>query len=105
MTQYLTIWEYKVKVPKMREFEKLYGPAGEWVKLFSTDDNYIKTELHKDINDPYRFVTIDYWKSKEAYYSFRNSAKKDFEIIDKAGEELTEIEAHLGEFFSSQSKV
>jgi len=97
---YLTIWEYKIKPEKKNEFEKLYGSRGEWVKLFQKFPNYIKTELHKDIYDPDHYTTFDYWKSKEAYYLFKQKSKEKFLEIDKMGEDLTLEEKHIGEFLT-----
>lgn len=61
---YQTIWEYRIKPGKKNEFENLYGSNGKWIKLFQKFPGYIKTELHRDINDPDRYVTIDHWESR-----------------------------------------
>lgn len=98
MKTFLTIWSYKIVTGREKDFERLYGKDGDWVKLFRKHPDYIKTELEKDLNDELHYITIDYWKSKESYYNFREEVKKEFEIIDKYGEELTLTETHLGEF-------
>lgn len=97
---YITIWKYKIKSEKKDEFENLYGNYGEWVKLFQKFPGYIKTELHRDINDPDRYITIDHWESKEAYYNFKEQSKKEYLEIDKMGEDSTLEEKHIGEFVS-----
>ena len=97
---YLTIWEYKITSEKKDEFENLYGNHGEWVKLFQKFSGFIKTELHRDINNPDKYVTIDHWESKEAYNQFKKLSKEDFLEIDKIGEGLTVEEKHIGEFLT-----
>ncbi len=42
-------------------FEELYGPEGEWVRLFRRSPAYRGTELLEDLDSPNRFVTIDRW--------------------------------------------
>lgn len=98
MKTFVTVWSYAIVTGKEKHFESLYGKDGDWVKLFKKHPDYIKTELAKDLNDNSRYITIDYWKSKESYYRFREEVKKEFDIIDKYGEELTISEIHLGEF-------
>ncbi len=98
MNQFITIWQYKIKSNKKNEFEKLYGPDGDWVKLFQKFSSYIKTELIKDLHNNDCYLTLDYWKSKEAYYRFKENAKEEFSEIDKKGEKLTLEEKHMGEF-------
>ena len=100
MTYFLTIWEYKVKSDKKNEFEKLYGQDGDWIKLFKKYSDYIKTELIKDLKNNDLYTTLDYWKSKEAYYNFKEKSKNEFSEIDKKGEKLTLEEIHIGEFTS-----
>ncbi len=98
MKAFVTIWTYNVIPGKEKQFEELYGNEGAWVKLFRKYPDYLKTELHKDLKISSRYVTIDYWKSREAYYEFRKSEIKTFKEIDKIGEELTESEIKIGEF-------
>lgn len=92
------IWEYLVKEEFTSEFERAYGPDGDWVKLFSRAEDYIKTELQQDISNPLRYITIDYWKSKEARDNFRKQFAKEFEELDKRCEELTVKEVFIGDF-------
>jgi len=95
---YLTIWKYKVNPEKKTKFEKLYGSEGARVKLFQKFTDYIKTEVHQEIDNPEHYITLDYWKSREAYYKLKETSKKEFSEIDKKGEDLTIKEKHIGEF-------
>lgn len=91
-------WEYKVKEAHLDAFEHQYGPNGEWVKFFKKSDDYISTELLRDVNDTQRFVTIDYWTSKEARDRFRKQFKESYERIDKMCDAFTEAEKPIGDF-------
>jgi quinol monooxygenase YgiN len=92
------IWEFKVKPDSVDEFLKLYGPDGDWVQLFSRAVGYVRTELHRDIHHPSRFVTVDYWESKAHLERFRRDCVSEFDVIDTMGEALTESEERIGEF-------
>ena len=97
-TGYAYIWEYLVRSDSVGEFETLYGSVGTWADLFSQHDGYVRTELHRDIQMPGRYVTVDYWRSEEAFTAFREAFASDFEALDKRCEKLTIEERHLGEF-------
>lgn len=86
---YRVIWEYKVKTKAIAKFEQMYGPKGEWVKLFSQSRHYQGTELMETKDGDYNFVTIDFWDSEEAYNDFLKAKKKQYEELDKKAEALT----------------
>lgn len=92
------IWEYRVRPESIDRFLRLYGPSGDWVRLFREAIGYVRTELHQDINDSNRYVTVDYWTSETAYNDFRDEFASQFEEIDTMGDELTESETYLGGF-------
>ena len=97
---YLTIWEFRVKPGRDQQFERAYGPTGAWVHLFRTGDGYVKTELVRDLKQPGRYLTLDFWRSRTAYDRFREEHREEYEAIDARCEQLTETELHLGEFES-----
>jgi len=99
---YSYVWEYQVHPDHSTEFESSYGVTGEWVSLFQQHPGYIRTELLKDHNDPLRFLTIDTWKSREQYLSFREEFQKEFEAIDTKCEAYTIKEKFLGDFYSQE---
>jgi len=80
------------------EFRRRYGPGGPWVALFRQDPAYIETLLLKDRSGPGRYVTVDRWRSAEAFRSFRERYAAQFEAIDRACEALTSRETDLGSF-------
>jgi hypothetical protein len=39
------VWEFRPAVHRRAEFERAYGPAGGWVRLFSSAPGYLETFL------------------------------------------------------------
>ena len=52
------------------DFERVYGPEGEWAQFFREGVGYIGTELLRDIEEHDRYLVIDRWESIEAYNEF-----------------------------------
>ncbi len=95
---FVYIWEYIVKADKKSDFEKVYDPNGDWVRLFQHGAGYLGTELHRDISNNQRYITVDYWVSKKARDSFREKFAEEFEKLDRQCESFTEKEKFLGDF-------
>jgi heme-degrading monooxygenase HmoA len=62
------VFSYEVR--DAAEFERAYGPDGEWSQFFKPGDGYIGTELLRDVEAPGRYLVIDRWDSAESYNSF-----------------------------------
>ena len=62
------VFRYEVRDPE--EFERVYGPDGEWAQFFRRGVGYIGTELLRDVEEPERYLVIDRWESAEAYNAF-----------------------------------
>jgi hypothetical protein len=45
MTMYVILWRFRPVEGRESEFERAYGPSGEWALLFVRDDGYLGTEL------------------------------------------------------------
>jgi heme-degrading monooxygenase HmoA len=95
---FVYVWEFIVKSARQREFEKAYGPQGEWVKLFSQGKGYLGTELHQDQTNPMRYITIDYWRSREDRDSFRSTFAREFQRLDALCESFIVQEKFMGDF-------
>ena len=52
------------------EFERIYGPEGEWAAFFRGGSGYVGTELLRDVELPDRYLVVDRWESREAYNAF-----------------------------------
>lgn len=92
------MWEYVVKDARIEEFRRTYGPKGDWVELFSKSTEFIGTDLYHDVSDPRRFVTTDFWTSREARDRFQLEFKSQFDELDRRCRSLTVKERVLGDF-------
>lgn len=95
---YVCAWEYVVRPDRLEEFERIYGPDGEWAQLFRAAPGYQGTELFRDRSQPTRFLTFDYWASREAWERFRRTARDAYAELDARCEQLTEREREAGRF-------
>ena len=98
LSSFAYIWEYQVKEVHLDAFEHAYGPHGDWVRLFKEANGYIDTHLHKDINNPFHFVTVDFWSTREAYEKFKARFSNEFEKLDEFCGEFTKSEKFIGDF-------
>jgi heme-degrading monooxygenase HmoA len=94
--QYAVVWEFRVRSGSEARFERVYGPDGEWARLFRQDKGYAGTELMRDQSSPGRYLTIDFWRSREEYEAFRQQHAEEYRHIDQKCEALTEAETALG---------
>jgi len=78
-----------VKPGREAEFERVYGPKGEWAAFFATDSKYRGTVLVRDAARAGSYVTIDTWTSREAYETFRAWNRAAYAALDRRCEELT----------------
>jgi heme-degrading monooxygenase HmoA len=95
--KYVVIWEFEVRAGCEGEFENAYGSRGDWVCLFQNGSGFIGTELTRKLDDPRRYVTLDFWESKQAYEEFRRQHEAEYAAIDMRYERLTEREVELGQ--------
>jgi hypothetical protein len=95
---YMVIWEFAVKPGLEARFEHVYGPSGDWVRLFQQDSNHLRTELIRVQGSSPRYLTLDFWKSETAYDRFRQKHLGEYEAIDRNCEVMTEGERKLATF-------
>ncbi len=60
------------------EFERVYGPEGEWAQFFRTGRGYVGTELLKDVEVPHRYLVLDRWESRDAYNDFVTEHRDEY---------------------------
>jgi heme-degrading monooxygenase HmoA len=80
------------------DFERAYGPAGEWARLFRRADGYLGTELLWRSDNQGEYLTLDRWTSRPSYEAFRSRWSDEYGRLDRRLEGLTEEEAPLGSF-------
>jgi heme-degrading monooxygenase HmoA len=95
---HVIVWGFDVKQGCHREFVKIYGRGGEWVQLFRRHAGYLGTELLRDANRGGRYLTIDRWKSREAYDAFKKRSREEYEALNARGEALANSERLVGRF-------
>ena len=92
------MWEYIVAPDQVSAFEQVYGPSGDWVRLFRRAQGYLRTELHRNREQPHRYITIDYWEPQAAWEAFRARYAREFEILDAECASFTARETEIGRF-------
>jgi heme-degrading monooxygenase HmoA len=92
------IWEYQVRVGEELRFEDIYGPEGEWVKLFRRSSGFVRTELLRHEHVPGRYATLDYWNSADAFAEFQRNFQKEYVELDERCGPLTSLENLVGQF-------
>jgi hypothetical protein len=91
----MVIWEFVVKPGREASFERVYGPSGDWVRLFEQDSNHLRTELIRVQGTSRRYLTLDFWKSEAGYDRFRRKHLAEYRAIDRKCQEMTERECKL----------
>ena len=95
---FVALWEFEVKPRSKERFQKVYGPGGDWAKLFRSDSHYQETRLSHDPEHPAIFLTLDFWTSRQAYENFMASHAAGYERLDAVGEGLTRCERQIAWF-------
>ena len=99
---FVILWEFEVKPGSEPVFERVYGPQGDWVRLFRSDPHYRKTRLLQDTSRPGIYCTMDFWDSAVAYEKFKSAQRQAYHALDQATQGLTLRERHLGSFPQSE---
>jgi heme-degrading monooxygenase HmoA len=95
---FVILWQFDIAEDKIPGFEAAYGAAGSWAALFARSTEYLGTELLKDAYVPGRYVTVDRWRSEDAFRAFRAQHDPDYEALDRACDSLTSSETRIGAF-------
>ena len=98
LSVYVVIWRFRPLAGRESEFERAYGPSGDWAVLFSRDDGYLGTQLLRRSDDSREYLTLDRWVSRAAYERFRARWSSEYRRLDGRLEGLTEEESPLGSF-------
>jgi hypothetical protein len=91
-----TIWRFRVKRDSVATFERIYGPHGDWAKLFARAAGCAGTELLKLDGDDLAYLTIDRWHGAADYHAAKVTLAADYAALDRACEALTSEETWLG---------
>ena len=102
--RFVVIWEFQVRGEMQKNFEKVYGPQGDWAQLFKQDEAYIGTELVRKYKNKRTYLTLDFWTSQKAYDAFRLRNRASYRAVDRKCERMTESEREIGRFAQVSSK-
>ena len=90
------VFSYEARDPE--EFERVYGPEGEWAAFFRGGAGYVGTELLRDREQPGRYLVLDRWESPEAYNAFVEANRDDYMARVDDTRVYYEQELRLGTF-------
>jgi heme-degrading monooxygenase HmoA len=95
---FVRIWQFRVATEKADDFRAVYGPDGEWARLFRRQTGFLGTELLHSTTHPNIFLTIDRWDSAEAWAAFLRAWGDEYAALDRRCERLTVAEGEIGTF-------
>jgi len=98
------VWEFRVQPGRAAEFERAYGPVGDWARLFRRSPAYHGTELLRDSQEPERYLTLDRWNGASDFEAFKSAHGDDYRRLDQACEPLCSEERLIGRFTGSFSR-
>lgn len=91
-----TIWRFRVHPESIGVFERIYGPHGEWARLFARAQGYAGTELLRLDGDEPVYLTIDRWDSAADYHHATVELDTEYAELDLRCEDYTSEETWLG---------
>jgi heme-degrading monooxygenase HmoA len=92
------VWEFVAREDMLGEFERHYAGDGTWAQLFQRSRGFRGTALLRDTQRRGRYLAVDSWDSAEAHRAMREKFSREYEELDRACEEFTERESHIGDF-------
>ena len=93
---HVLVWEFAPAAGREAEFERAYGPDGDWARFFRRDPRYLGTELLRGAAG--RYLTLDRWRSRGAFEDFKARHGEEYAAIDRRMEALTSRESAIGAF-------
>ena len=114
------VFEYEVGSETRAEFERVYGPEGEWARFFRSAEGYLGTDLHSPVEAPAddpsgsrgedpkpdaRFLVVDRWTSEQAYAAFLAGHEAEYERRSRDTARLYRRETRVGVFAPAEPAV
>ncbi|MFC3070893.1 antibiotic biosynthesis monooxygenase family protein [Phenylobacterium soli] len=90
------LWRYAAAPGAEARFAEVYGPKGDWARLFGRAPGYVRTELLRGADGG--FATLDYWDGPESFEAFKAAFGEAYAELDARCEALTEREEKVGVF-------
>ena len=92
------VFRYHVRAAGREDFERVYGPAGDWAELFRQAEGYAGTELWSDRDAEDVYLVVDHWSSAAAHAAFLEVHGRAYAALGAEVEHLWEREERLGSF-------
>lgn len=80
------------------EFERIFGPNGEWAAFFRSGRGFVGTELLRDVESADRYLVVDRWESADAYNAFVAEHRDEYMRRTDETSFYHDQELHLGTF-------
>jgi heme-degrading monooxygenase HmoA len=77
------VWRYEVVEGREAEFERAYGSAGDWARLFARSKGFRGTRLYRDVEAPSAYLTVDLFDGHEAWARFLEAHRGAYEAVDR----------------------
>ena len=106
----LIIWRFEVDSKNKNDFERFYGPNGDWAQLFGRSPGFLGTELVCLTSSPtpsklassspsvLTYLTLDRWRSAAEFDDFYREFAAPYQALDARCEALTLREEKYGVF-------
>ena len=94
---FIRVWRYVAASGREADFERVYGPEGDWAQLFSVGDGYRRTELLRGAAAG-EYLVIDRWVSRDAWQAFLDAHRTAYDALDRRCRALTESEVPVGDY-------
>lgn len=91
-----TVWRFHVHSESASAFERIYGPHGDWARLFARAEGYAGTELLRLDGKELIYLTVDRWNSTADYERAKLELDAEYAELDSRCEDYTSEEAWLG---------
>jgi|SRR5688500_8085361 quinol monooxygenase YgiN len=95
---FIILWRFVVHPQHVDDFVRHYSAGGTWAELFKRSSSYLGTDLIRSSDDATIFVTIDRWRSGDAFTQFEREHHADYARLDTECSTLTVHEELLGRY-------
>lgn len=95
---FVRAWQFRPAHGKEAEFERVYGPSGDWAQLFATAPGFVRTELLRATDSADDYLIIDRWESMEAWEEFHREQASAYSELDQRFASLLRSETLIGEY-------
>ena len=97
---YTILWEFRVPPERRAAYETAYGPEGPWAQLFRKANGFVGVELLRCTEQAGRYVTIDRWRSRADFDTFKRDFGADYAALDRQLDGIATSETRIGAFDS-----